>query len=31
MAFIEVKTFANNADEDSTPSKRYVHTVNVGG
>ena len=31
MASIEVKNFANNADELSTPSNARVETVNVGG
>ena len=31
MASIEVKNFANNADDVSTPSNARVETVNVGG
>jgi hypothetical protein len=31
MASIEVKNFASNADEVSTPSNARVETVNVGG
>ena len=31
MASIEVKNFANDADEVSTPNNARVETVNVGG
>ena len=31
MASIEVKNFANDADEVNTPNNARVETVNVGG
>ena len=31
MASIEVKNFANDADEVSTPNNARVETVNIGG